>query len=82
MPRKGTDCGDHPPITPMKLLSEFNKAINHFPTSNRALKEIIVQIFQTEANVTMTHGVYTTTFVATSWERFRKIFATDKLRPN
>lgn len=22
-PRKGTDCGDHPPITPMKLMSKF-----------------------------------------------------------
>lgn len=22
-PRKGTDCGDHPPITPMKLGRKF-----------------------------------------------------------
>lgn len=22
-PRKGTDCGDHPPITPMKLASKY-----------------------------------------------------------
>lgn len=27
-PRKGTDCGDHPPITPMKLGRKSSTSLN------------------------------------------------------
>lgn len=29
-PRRGTDCGDHPPITPMKLMCKISNPLFNF----------------------------------------------------
>lgn len=67
-PRRGTDCGDHPPITPMKLLRKFSEMKLAFAVISQTS-----QLPQAKERQKTTRGVFMITFVAIFLVRFHPI---------
>lgn len=77
-PRKGADHGDHPPITPMKLMSK-SEALTYL---HIRIILICISYLQLVTIVITTRGVCTTTSVAISSARYRTICAIARPQPN